>query len=107
VVDRRRILLRCLHAYYFRKCDNKELMQVNAAMVFARNSLSKPVACLPNLKEPASIVACCPVLFSLRKGVDGSSKLPIVFTEMCLTCSGVQRAGANRVAVPGIHRVKL
>nr|CAB3230400.1 chromatin assembly factor 1 subunit B-like [Phallusia mammillata] len=53
--------------------DKQNTQQINTVMLFGRNMLSKPCACLPNLKQPASIVSCCPTLFTLRQGGNGKA----------------------------------
>ncbi|XP_076818513.1 chromatin assembly factor 1 subunit B-like isoform X2 [Clavelina lepadiformis] len=57
---------------------------VNTTMMFTRGNLSKPSVYLPGLKEPASVVACCPVLFQLRKtnGNDNCSMFKLEYRNV-------------------------
>nr|XP_002127701.1 chromatin assembly factor 1 subunit B-like isoform X1 [Ciona intestinalis] len=47
--------------------ENLPPQQINTALIFPRGNFSKPVAYLPGLQQPASIVACSPVFYKLKK----------------------------------------
>ena len=51
---------------------NNTSSTINTTMIFSRNTFSKPCVYLPGLQEPASVVACCPILFELRN--EGAEK---------------------------------
>uniref|UniRef100_H2YPZ4 CAF1B/HIR1 beta-propeller domain-containing protein n=1 Tax=Ciona savignyi TaxID=51511 RepID=H2YPZ4_CIOSA len=45
--------------------ENQSIQQINTTMIFPRGSLSKPVAYLPGLQLPSSIVCCSPCRYKL------------------------------------------